>query len=123
MAEDFDMEIDGEERARPLRRKTTSQRAVKRATPARRRVQQVFEDDEQTRFVHHRPRISIDATTNVPRKVNLYRRLAMTFLGATVLIVVVIIFFTFQKATITVHQTAVPVAASLSADIVDANDT
>lgn len=125
MAEDFDMQIDGEaEGARtpkPRKRTVTRKRVVKRPVAARRRAAETYDlgEDDEPVYTHQRPRISIDAATTAPRKVNLYRRLAMGFLGATVVLIGVIIFFTFQKANITIHQQSLPVAASFSADVVD----
>lgn len=122
MRDDLDLPIDGEsEAARPKakRRVMTRKRPIKRAAATRRAapVYNMDEEEDEPVRTYERPRISIDAATNAPRKVNLYRRLAMTFLSATVVVVGIIAFFTFQKATISVKQDPIPVAASFSAEI------
>lgn len=126
MRDDLDLPIDGEtdERPKARRRVAARKRPVKRAA-ATRRAAPVYDMEEEVEpvRVHERPRISIDAATNAPRKVNLYRRLAMTFLSATVVVVGIIAFFTFQKATISVKQEAIPVSASFSAEISESNTT
>lgn len=127
MRDDLDLPIDGEselERPKTRRRVAARKRPVKRAATTRRAapVYDMEEEVEPVR-VHERPRISIDAATNAPRKVNLYRRLAMTFLSATVVVVGIIAFFTFQKATISVKQEAIPVSASFSAEISESSTT
>lgn len=123
--EEFDLPIDGEgdEPSAPkARRKAPARKRVpaKRAVASRRRaISEYSEPEEESFFSHARPRISIDAATNAPRKVNLYRRLALTFMSATIVVVAIIAFFTFQRASITVKQTATPVAASFSAEIME----
>lgn len=128
MRDDLDLPIDGEsenERPKPRRRVAARKRPVKRAATTRRAapVYDMEEEDDRPAQIHERPRISIDAATNVPRKVNLYRRLAMTFLSATVVVVGIIAFFTFQKATISIKQESIPVAASFSAEISESGTT
>lgn len=135
MPEDFDLPIDGDferpEDIEPVpdepnaprakrRRVTAAHRArTSRASAgARARAKRVharrgFEDAPSA----HRPRISIDAATHAPRRVNVYRRLAVSFLTATVLVVGVIGFFTFQHTTITIAQNAIPVSATFGVQI------
>lgn len=128
MRDDLDLPIDGEgdiSRPKVKRRVATRKRPIKRAATTRRAtpVYDMEEEDDRPVQTHERPRISIDAATNAPRKVNLYRRLAMTFLSATVVVVGIIAFFTFQKATISIKQDAIPVAASFSAEISESSTT
>ncbi len=131
MPEEFDLPIDGdfetpagEGRAAisPRRRRTaaasTRKRAVKRSASSAAQHDRDFE--EVATPLRARPRISIDAATHAPRRVNLYRRLALSFFAATVLVIGVIIFFTFQHTSITVAQDAIPLAAQFSAIV--AND-
>ena len=125
MAEEFDMPIDGENaddrspESQPRRKAVVKKRAVKRVVATRRRAIQEFDqpEEEPSFFSHSRPRISIDAATHTPHKVNLYRRLALTFMSATVIVVLIIAFFTFQRATVTIAQDAIPVAAAFAAEI------
>jgi len=132
MRDDLDLPIDGEPESSPrpkARRKVIIRKKPVKKTVSSRRHTAVYsmEDEDAEEIVrpsfHERPRISIDAATNVPRKVNLYRRLAMTFLGATVVVVGIIAFFTFQQANIKVAQDAIPVAASFSAEISESSTT
>ena len=128
MRDDLDLPIDGESgvsRPKVKRRVATRKRPIKRAAVTRRAapVYDMEEEDDRPMQTRERPRISIDAATNAPRKVNLYRRLAMTFLSATVVVVGIIAFFTFQKATISIKQDAIPVAASFSAEISESSTT
>ncbi|MCX6781038.1 MAG: hypothetical protein NT003_02900 [Candidatus Magasanikbacteria bacterium] len=135
--EDFDLPIDGDydavtpaapkRRTTATRKKTTkgsSTRATTAAAPRRRAAASAAEESEvDERYLKTRPKISIDATIRAPKKVNLYRRLATAFTGATVFVVAIIVFFTLQSATITLHEQAIPVSASLPIQIVDSSST
>lgn len=110
---DFDLPIDGERslsmRKKLVRKKTTAHRSSTGMAAAMRR--------QGANMESLRPRISIEAATTSVKKANVYRRLALSFLAATILVVGAIIFFTMQRATITISQTAIPVAATITTDI------
>lgn len=119
--EDFDLPIDSDDEYEE--HKPTRKRAVRRPLQVRHRVTHTRssqEDEVEYPFSQSRPRISIDAATSSRhRTVNVYKRLATLFMGATVCVVAVIGFFTFQRATITITQTPQPVSASFSVEIAE----
>lgn len=137
MPEDFDLPIDGEfdessggddQPARkrravtPARRKVATpiraaKRVVRRAAPVRHSED---EYEEIAAPLRSRPRIAIDAATSAPRRVNMYRRLALSFLAATICVIGIIVFFTFQRASVTVTQEPMSLAATFG--VVIAND-
>lgn len=119
MPDEFDMPIDGdfdqpvEAEPKPARaRRAPAKKRTKKVQRRPRASEPVFEQPR-------RPRISIEAATHSPRRVNIYRRLSVGFLVATVAVVVVIGFFTFQRTTITVHQKPVPVAATFGIQVAE----
>lgn len=118
--EDFDS-IDSRSHRAPARK-----RPIKRAVSVRERAvshaRTHHEEDDagEYPFSSARPRISIDAATSGHhRKVNVYKRLATLFIGATVCVVAVIGFFTFQRATVTITQTPAPITASFSVEVAE----
>lgn len=114
--DDDEPEAEQEDAPRPVRRvRASKKRVTKRAAPKRRRVAVVYEDD--TPIPTSRPRINIQAATSAPKKVNLYRRLSFLFFGATLAVVAVIAFFTFQRAAVAVTYETLPVASTITVSV------
>ena len=139
MPEEFDLAIDGEnggflgdDGESPARRRTPSSSAAssrrkgaaapRRALPPRRASSlrhRSVEIEEEASSHRARPRIAIDAAISAPRRVNLYRRLSLSFLAATVFVIGVIIFFTFQRAEIKIEQDPIPLVVTFTAQVND----
>ncbi len=115
--DDLDLPIDGEFEEKPAPQRKSVRRKAARRPVAKRRRTVVYAPEEESYTPARRPHIAIHAATSAPKKVNLYRRLSLLFLTATVAVIGVIVFFTFQRATIDVAFEAVPVASALTVTV------